>query len=307
MLPRVLPAPVESAWIDGIYARKEAAARSVKGPKIVLIGGSATHFSFSARMIQDATGLNVINLGTHAGLGVDYILYRARRSLSSGDIAILSLEHHLLFSNEASQVLARYVGCFDPGYILHARRNALRLLFGISPTDMLQGQLSRLIPWSSPLFRPETVTDVGDETANTVASVSPYMRELVRGSPPIAIHSTELSQSIREFAVWAGRNDVRVLFSWPPTVARDVYNTGAYRQYFSAVLAKYAELGIAGLGDPDEFFLPAEEMLDTNYHANVAGQARASSALAMFLCSTVSCRGSIPAGPQRRHSNHRHM
>ena len=297
-LPRALPASVESAWIDGIYARKEAAARSVNGQKVVLIGGSATHFSFSARIIQDATGIKTINLGTHAGLGVDYILYRARRSLSPGDIAVLSLEHHLLFSNEASQVLARYVGCCDPGYVLHARRNVLRLLFGISPTDMLQAQLSRLIPWASPLFRPETVTDVGDETANTVTNVSPYMQEVVRGYAPLAIHNTELSESIREFATWSRGNGVKVLFAWPPTVARDVYRTEAYRQYFGAIVAKYAELDIARLGDPEEFFLPPEDMLDSNYHANLAGQERASRALAVSLCGKVSCRSRVSASRQ---------
>lgn len=97
LLTRALPQPHESFWISGIYKAKEAAAAKVVGRKAVIIGGSGAHYSYSAKAITEATGIPTVNLGTHAGLGGEYILHRARGSLKPGDIAIVALEHQLTF------------------------------------------------------------------------------------------------------------------------------------------------------------------------------------------------------------------
>src|SRR5262245_38814378 len=83
---------ISAVWVSGLYERKEAAARRTRDAKIVLVGGSATHYGFSARELQLLTGIPAVNLGTHGGLGMEYLLYRARRSIRRGDIAVLAIE-----------------------------------------------------------------------------------------------------------------------------------------------------------------------------------------------------------------------
>lgn len=100
-LMRAVPAPIEAAWIDGMYRQKKRAARLLPSPKVVLIGGSGTHYSYLASVVSARTGRTVVNLGSHAGLGTDYLLWRARKSLRSGDIGVLILEHQLIHAAPA--------------------------------------------------------------------------------------------------------------------------------------------------------------------------------------------------------------
>ena len=104
-----VPISGDTAWLRGLYERKEAAARRIAEPKIVLIGGSGTHYSFSAEYLAKRTGIPAVNLGTHAGLGLEYLLYRARRSLRPGDVAVLAIEPPLYHRNTVN-VRARRPG-----------------------------------------------------------------------------------------------------------------------------------------------------------------------------------------------------
>src|SRR5262249_22508669 len=130
----LLPLRADVAWIAEAYTIKEAAAERITGPPIILIGRSATHFGFSATELTNATGVRAVNLGSYAGLGVHYILTRAKRTLRSGDIAIVSLEPTLLYGSWAvNEELAATVLHADPRYLLDApMQDTPRLLMSIS-------------------------------------------------------------------------------------------------------------------------------------------------------------------------------
>ena len=55
-------------WVRDIYQRKELAARRIKSNKVVIIGGSGSHFGFSAEYLTRLTGIPAVNLGTMPGL-----------------------------------------------------------------------------------------------------------------------------------------------------------------------------------------------------------------------------------------------
>src|SRR5262249_3559080 len=100
---------IQNDWIRDLYAKKEAAAARIAEPKIVIIGGSGVHFGYSGEAVTRATGIPTINLGVHAGLGGGYVLERAKKSLKSGDWAILALEPQLYDPEGASNVTAEQV------------------------------------------------------------------------------------------------------------------------------------------------------------------------------------------------------
>ncbi|HPG73671.1 MAG TPA: hypothetical protein PLM49_05215, partial [Bacteroidales bacterium] len=47
---------------------------SIKSPKIIFAGGSNLPFGIDSKMIQDSLHTPVVNLGLHAGLGLDFML-----------------------------------------------------------------------------------------------------------------------------------------------------------------------------------------------------------------------------------------
>jgi hypothetical protein len=287
------PKPRESAWIKEIYEKKESVAASVTDPKYVLVGGSSTHYSYSAEAVSRATGLPVINLGTHAGLGGDYILNRAKASLRTGDTAVLALEYQLFSSTPPSTVLASFVATNDPGYILDAPSEHLAaLIFGYSPVQLLRDIAIRTVPWTSPLYRSETVTAYGDESSNTPDHKLPYMHQVVHEAGAIGMADADhmqMSSAFRKFIGWASENGVTVFYTWPPTTSRAEYQTEQYVAYFRSYRSMMESLGVKVLGAQADYVIPEEEMLDSMYHADSRGALRVSAVLARNLCEAVSC------------------
>ncbi|MFZ4682369.1 MAG: hypothetical protein ACOYMS_07695, partial [Terrimicrobiaceae bacterium] len=116
-----------AAWYD----YKDAIARETSSPRIILVGGSNVLYGLSARQISEALGVNAINYGTHAGLTLDYLLYKAKTIARSGDLVVLALEYEYF---EATGVLNsvsfEYIVGGDPAYISQLSLNqALQCFF----------------------------------------------------------------------------------------------------------------------------------------------------------------------------------
>jgi hypothetical protein len=284
-----LPPTPAAAWADGLYAIKEAAAAAVQERKILLIGGSATHFSYRAATVSAQTRIAAVNFGTHAGLGARYLLDRARGSLRRGDVAVLALEHQLLTMTRPPRVLSEYTASFDLAYVGRAGlREAAQLVFGLDPLTTLRTQIAR--PPERTLYRLDTVAANGDESANTVALATPTMMAKVVAHEPIPLGDLEAAPAaVWEFAQWAQIAGVTVLYAWPPTLQREIYDEPEYRAYFDATRTLYGDIGIAPLGEVDEFMLAPEQMADDPYHANESGAEQMSKLLATKLCAVIEC------------------
>ncbi len=287
----LLPRPPEVAWIVGIYERKTEAARAIPGPKLVLIGGSATHFSYSAKIVSDIVGRPVVNFGVHAGLGGDYLLYRARQVLRPGDTAIIGLEHALHFDQPApTWQLAAVVVTSDHRYLLSAPRRELpNLVFGYSPAQILRQEAAADLP-PGHLYNSKTVDGFGDETANTLANKLPFMKTFVLQAGPLSPQPIpKLPAYIVDFIKWAKANDVVVIHSWPPTVFYDTYKQPFYHTYFDGMKKLYESQGVKTIGEAENYELPVDEMFDSQYHANSIGQTAVSQRLGHDLCEIMTC------------------
>lgn len=288
-------------------------------PRVVLIGGSATHFSFSAAAVSRSTGLPAINLGTHAGLGTQYLLDRAKKSLRPGDIAIIAPEYSLFTVKSPTQQLATYMAFYDWSYLFEVdTADWPCLLYGVSPINVFRGRLQALIPWSSPLYRPETVSATGDETAGSEQHVTDWMRATQReyrgfrimpnapsscfarlrardwtpGATDIEIPDPARPHpAITDFVAWARANRIEVAFAWAPTLRRDFYSTDSgFRKVFTAIEDTFRGLQVPVIGQPERFFFSETEVLDTHYHATAAGRHAMGQALGQALCEVFACR-----------------
>jgi hypothetical protein len=71
---------------------------STNSPKVVLVGGSNWPFGVKSQMIEEAMEMPVVDMGLHAGLGVDFILSEVEKDIHEGDIVVVSLEYHHFLS-----------------------------------------------------------------------------------------------------------------------------------------------------------------------------------------------------------------
>jgi hypothetical protein len=110
----------EYKWVTAIYNKKIAIAAKVTAPtRVLLVGGSGTHFGISAQQIEQQLGVPVINLGLHAGLGLDAILGAATTQIRRGDVILFAPEYAFLSTtngNGRGRLAAQFgVEIGDPG------------------------------------------------------------------------------------------------------------------------------------------------------------------------------------------------
>lgn len=107
----------EVQWIKSIYQEKLERIAQVQVPKRVLvIGGSGTHFGIDALLIEQELGIPVLNLGLHAGLGLNAILASLEGEIGEGDVVLLIPEYGLLENDGTGDFSSGFAGAIGrPG------------------------------------------------------------------------------------------------------------------------------------------------------------------------------------------------
>lgn len=286
----VLPPPEDArATYELIQAKEAIAAATPARDRFFFVGGSSSRYGYSAAALSQLTGFNAVNLGSHAGLGSDYLLDRAKRSLRSGDTVLLALEPGLLFEGPPTFVTARIVQFGTPSYVLRAPFSHWpRLIFGVTPHDLLRSWLWVQIGGKLPLQMGEK----GDETGNRVDRVVEAMRARLAASelanvPPQGVST--VAPVVREFITWCREAGVHVVIGWPTILYREAYVDEARHLAYEGLVESFAALGVTTIGRQTDFLLKAEHMFDTSYHANDVGRELATRRLAQLLCRQVRC------------------
>lgn len=74
---------------------KHQRIEQIKQPKLIISGGSNTVFGIDSKTLQDSLGVPVVNLGLHAGLGIQFILNELKSVIKNGDVVLLSFEYFI--------------------------------------------------------------------------------------------------------------------------------------------------------------------------------------------------------------------
>ena len=77
------------------YALKYNRLDSMKGRRVLILGGSEVAMSINTRLLEDSLKMNVANLGLHAGLGIDLNLNDALKHSRKGDVVLFSFSSFL--------------------------------------------------------------------------------------------------------------------------------------------------------------------------------------------------------------------
>jgi hypothetical protein len=109
----------ESYDIDNDYMAaiidKHERLGNISTRRIILVGGSNLAFGINSESIQKKLEISVVNLGLHAGLGLDFMLNEASSIVKKNDIIILSIEYPLFdISSYADRELVNHTIAIYP-------------------------------------------------------------------------------------------------------------------------------------------------------------------------------------------------
>lgn len=283
-------------WVYFFDQQKRRIAAAAPGPQVQLIGGSSAFYSIRAQRLQTLLGVAVVNNALHVGLGLDYLLERAREILRPGDLAVLVLEYDLLFDRgEVNWTLADYALPFDLPYL--ARQPPGRWIEAIgrlTPQEYgLRLHDSLLSPAVGPDEMLQTLNARADLVANRLSAQNDAHRAQLRATEPyvferwaLELLSNRLAR-LAEFLRWCRDRQVRVVLGFAPFMDFARYHAPAQRWMFDEIAARYRALGVPVLGSPFEFMLAADRFFDTRYHLHDEAAAAFSARIAALLAPFV--------------------
>jgi hypothetical protein len=271
----------DSHWCYEINRTKQWIAEQCEQPKILLVGGSSTLFGINARQIERALRVPTVNLGTHAALGLPYILALAQKAARPGDTILLALEYDLYergnnVSQWAGEDFISFMLARDTAYFRQLTLcDQLRLGMGVSFPRLRKGILHRLAPQPPPSYKefyaydPSVLDDRGDITGHTEARRTPEdatkfsaADALARGLP----NRPGGFPVIARFNEWARSRGIRVIATFPSTCRRPEYDRACARQAVHSITELFCRIGVPIAGSAEAEFLPASEFFDTGYH-----------------------------------------
>lgn len=96
------------------FAEKIKLIKQTRKPRIIFLGGSNLAFGLDSRRIQDSLGVNVINMGLHAGIGMRFAMRSIESYIRRGDIIVLAVEYSNFYNDGCdgnSQTLTNLMLC----------------------------------------------------------------------------------------------------------------------------------------------------------------------------------------------------
>jgi len=278
----------QSQWIYDITQKKERIANAIPGPKLLITAGSSTLFSINAALIEQETGFPAVNMGTHAGLCIDYRLYRIKKVAKPGDVVLMALEYEY-YSNGAEtheQWNDDYVLSRDPDYFRQVPlTEKIAMATRVGFNRLQKGWDDHFHPDNHPrppgpppysAYSPITpgidcLDDHGDQVFNPVAARPPHkpiafdrrIPMLVNGQPDA---DTDGFHVIADFIAWAHANHITVLATFPTCIKQPEYDLPKEHETIKTITDFYQAHGVPVIGTADEVMLPPDQFYDTMYH-----------------------------------------
>jgi hypothetical protein len=269
---------LESQWIAALQAKKRGAF-AVSGRKVIFVGGSATLFGVSARTAGQQLNVACINLGSHAGLGMSFLLREALLNAKAGDLIVLSMEYDLWRKDQRpAQTLVSYLLSGPWSEVMRASPILVAKCF-LSPSF---SEIAALLEWSPSSekiaaaqqkakpptdYTASTINELGDETNHPVSRRAKVI-ERYELHPDASLNPVIAGQ-FQAFLRKARARGITVLACNPPRlVDREEIDQPA--PFLRRICAYYESLMVPVLFGPDLRY-DEEAFFDTAYHLTDQG------------------------------------
>ncbi len=267
-------------WVKQNYASKEAFARRFQEQKVLIVAGSNALFGFDSALLSNAIDKPVVNMGVHAGLGMDYILQRSKRVTDPGDIVIMPMEYTFYQAEgNPSQVLSDFVIAWDKAYFKEISTfEQLQIAFAISYKRFVKGlkmKDERELPAQRGTYSAQNINEYGDQINIEPEKMTAREHSMVKAVIVDSISTIKLSQHFKDtmtaYLGWAKENQVCVIATPPNFMYFDAYEDEKYKLFFQEIASFYKQQGIWYAGDAFSYMFAKEHYFNTRYHLNSVG------------------------------------
>jgi hypothetical protein len=264
-----------SRWVFEVYDKKTRIAAATPSPRVLIVAGSGALFGLDSAALSAAWHRPVVNMAVNAGLGLRYILWRARQTARAGDVILLPLEYALFVDDDRPNAqIVDYALARDTAYWhdLSSWRAAW-FAAALAPDRWWRG-LRRLDdpPITGGLYGGYHIDASGDQIHTAPSDRTPQEAAEVAASRvwdygARARYATGGWPELAAFAEWARAARICLIAVPPALLTQSPYaGDPVERAFFDGLPARMRDLGIAYLGQPRDFMYPATWFFNTDYH-----------------------------------------
>lgn len=246
-------------------------------PKIVVVGGSSVAFGLDSAMLEEYTGMPVVNFGLYAALGTKLMLDLSEDHINEGDIVILAPELD-------AQTLSLY---FSASTTLRATDGAPELLLDVpfehffsllgSSWDFAAEKISHAMNSTTPnptgVYNSANFNEYGDVVYDQKYENTMQLyydpNTMIDLSPSIV--SDDFIDYLNDYIAHCERRGAEVYFSYCPmnslalTDGTTAESIDAFEKYLKN------NINCTFISSAEDYILDPGYFYDTNFHLNDAG------------------------------------
>lgn len=285
-------------WLKNAYIYKEYVAASIEDKKIIIVSGSNSLFSVDSRVVEGQTGMRVVNLSGHAGLGLDFHFYKIKDHISEGDIVILPLEYNYYINAGHTQWEANnYMAWGWEDYLSRLSWiELINFIIDVPKQRLLEGVFKQK-GMNPVLDQAAVVRQVTDAQSSNVTrwngyshtSLNYYGDMLVDARPTEKLledyangfgyyalakkPSEEFFESYSKIKSVIEASKAHLMLTWPVTIRNSKYDLtiDKYQQLTTGLKEALAERGVMIRCNPALFHMDIDFFFNTMYHTNKTG------------------------------------
>ncbi len=259
------PTPRAQSTLLFAGADKDTLLKNTPSPRIIFVGGSNLSFGLNSRLIKDSLGLNPVNTGIHASLGLLYMLDKTKKYIQEGDIVVVVPEYAQFYDNFAfgGEELLRTVCDVDARKeLLNLRIQQVGLIAPFFPKYLR----SKLNPYEYRSFTPDkwysrsSFNEFGDADAHwdePSQQVLPY--KTLTGP-----FNGSVVEELKGYQELVTARKAKMYLSFPCFQSASFDNSADQIRYIEQVLRKGEVFDI--LGSPERYKVPDTMLFNTPYH-----------------------------------------
>lgn len=241
-------------------------------PKIIILSGSSSAFGLNQKMLEDATGYKVANMGLHAGFGYLFPTELAKANINEGDIVLLGYEigwnEENGFEDFGTDLIMAGIDDNVTMYKhmpIYTWKNIIGYL--LTYASKKNSNISAGGVYSSSAFDLSTGQMIYDRPDSIVYDPQKHGNCTINGSS-ISEPSIKYLKELKKYI--ESRNANVYFIAYP--ILEDSISNEDRDALVSLKLLEEKEIGIKYISNPTEYLMPANYMYDTIYHCNTEGE-----------------------------------
>jgi hypothetical protein len=250
---------------------KNRYANSIDGRKLLFVSGSSNFLGIRTSKIEEYFNIPTVNMGIHAGLRSEYILYQAKKVLKKGDVVIVLFDYeNLIYNGEPSIVKNQYILTYDRDYFNNLDFiSQLKTLSSISLYDLAFSANDKFETHYTDNQKNNFLKNLnknGDMLGREKHYELKTKKPLLKLPNPITLETKGLIEMVK-FRDWCKDNGIKLYVSYPNMIYRDEYkNRKEYQEYFTFTDNYFKSHNIQTIGTPFDAMYPRKYFHDNQYH-----------------------------------------